>query len=289
MRLIHLEKTSLNKDWSKQFVDEENYDVLYNEDVTIYKPDGQPLLCLLKKSLNKEKVADAWKILKDLNPVTENRSTASGIEAVPRKKLNGELSKVTRVPKGWEVISGIVGYFERTPRIPYCHACAWNLQNPEKFSVLLPMVQEVNSLFEKHIPDRYAVQKSYVDKTASDFVIPGTVFTTLTINKNFRTACHIDAGDLEAGFSCLSVIRKGKYKGGDLVLPNWRIAVQLDTFDLVMFDAHEYHGNTQIIPLTPDATRCSLVYYYREKMVHCKTAKEELEFAKNKKFGEPLK
>lgn len=84
------------------------------------------------------------------------------------------------------------------------------------------------------------------------------------------------------------VIREGQWSGGHLVLPNWRIAVKLDNRDLIMFDAHEFHGNTQIVQLSKKATRCSLVCYYREKMYLCKGADEELQQAKNRKPGQPI-
>jgi len=230
------------------FVDDSDYDVLYDEDVYVEKPDGSPLLCLRKKALSSENTIQAWSVLKDLNLISRNRGVASGRE---NKEING----VHQSAKGWEVCSGIIGYFERTVRMPFCRACAWNLKHPDKFEKLLPMVREVNDLFKQSVPERHRIQSLHVDKTTKDFVIPGTVFTTLTVNKNFRTACHKDAGDLEDGFSCLSVIRKGVYKGGNLVLPAWRIAVKLDTYDVVMFDAHEFHGNTQIVPITKDAER----------------------------------
>lgn len=288
MKRIKLDQQPQNKDWSMQFVDDNHYDVVFDEDVTIWKPNGQPLMVLLKNALSRESVSTAWSVLKGFNPVTENRGTASGTEAVKRTKINGEKSQTTRVPKGWEVGSGIIGFFERIPRFPYTHACAWNQNNPEKFSSLFPMVSEVSKLFQTHIPDRHRVQQGFVDRTCKDYVIPDSVFTTLTVNKNFRTACHKDVGDLTEGFSCMSIIRQGKYRGGRLVLPDWKIAAELDTFDVIMFDAHEFHGNTQIVPLTKDAIRCSVVYYYREKMVHSLPPAQELEWAKNRKPGEPL-
>lgn len=271
-------------DWSMQFVDETNFDVLYNEDVTISKPDGSPLLVLLKKSLSERAVQQAWSILKDVNLKSRNRGVAAGRE----NEIQSKTGKTIESPKGWDVTSGIIGYFERTVRMPFCRSCAWNQKYPEKFAKLLPMIKEVDERFERNVPERYAVQKEYALKTSPDFVIPGTVFTTLTVNKTFRTACHKDAGDLEKGFSCLSVIRKGHYRGGHLVLPAWRIAVELDTYDLVLFDAHEFHGNTQIVPISNGAVRCSIVYYYREGILKCKSALAELEYAKNRKLGDSL-
>ena len=42
---------------------------------------------------------------------------------------------------------------------------------------------------------------SDVAKIDPKFLVPGTVFTTLTINKNFRTAAHFDAGDGSSTFT----------------------------------------------------------------------------------------
>lgn len=150
------------------------------------------------------------------------------------------------------------------------------------------MVQDVSALFKDSVPDRYAVQEDWVRRSQNAFIIPETVFSTLTLNKNFRTFCHKDAGDLEDGFSCLSVIRQGKYIGGNLVLPEWKIAAELDTCDVVFFQAHEWHGNTEIEKITRNAVRCSLVYYYREKIIQCEAPETELDRAKNRTLGEKL-
>lgn len=289
MRTIELKPNPTPKDWSMQFVDDTDYDELFNEDVDVYRADGTPLLFLRKNILSKPAISKAWSVLSKMKISPSNmRGLAGGrpIEAWIRD--DGKPTDLMRVARGWEVNSWIVGYFERSVRMPYCRSCAWNLANPEKFKKLFPMVKEVDALFKEIIPDRYENQRKFAEKTSKDFLIPGTVFTTLTLNKTFRTACHKDAGDLESGFSCLSVIRQGMFKGGNLVLPEWRIAVKLDTYDLVMFDAHEFHGNTQIIPLSPDAQRFSIVYYYREAMAKCGTAKEELNYASNRKLGDPL-
>lgn len=288
MRIIELKEPSLNKDWSSQFMDSKHYDTLLDENVAVFKPDGQPLLILLKNALDPQKVANAWRVLKKFNSKTGNRAIATGIEAEPKKKLDGTLSGVREVPKSWKVISGLLGSFERNIRMPYAHHCNWNRENPKAFEAVFPMLEQCSSLFKYHVPERYAVQKSYVDRTHPEWVIPNTVYTTLTVNKNFRTAAHQDVGDLATGFSNMLVIRDGLFSGGNLVLPNWRIAAKLDNCDFIMFDAHEFHGNTQIVPLSKGATRCSIVCYYREKMALCKGPEEELLQAKNRKPGQSI-
>ena len=59
----------------------------------------------------------------------------------------------------------------------------------------------------------------------------------------------------------------------------------MDSFDTIIFDPHELHGNTPLIKLSEDAVRCSVVYYFREKIQFCKSAEEELETVKNRKPG----
>ena len=91
---------------------------------------------------------------------------------------------------------------------------------------------------------------------------------------------HTDKGDLDEGFSCLAVWRRGEYTGGHLALPEWRIAVDMQDRDVLLMDAHQWHGNTALNLLSPDAERISLVLYYRTRMRECRTAHEESEEGK---------
>lgn len=287
MRQLRL-TTRTHIDWGKAFVDESNYDELLTESCAVYKPDGSLLAILLKDIIPTEINARAWAVLKNYKSKTDARGVATGIKSGGRKKLDGTISNVSKVPKGWEVISGVLGFFERTVRYPYGHACTWNAENPVGWDELQPLFKLVNKLFAEHVPDRWLAQCDVADRCHRAWVIPGTVFSTITINKNFRTACHVDAGDLPEGFSCLSVIREGTFTGGHLVLPDFRVAAELKTGDLILFDPHEFHGNCQIVPLSKGAQRCSLVYYMREKIQYCLSPEEELLFAKNRKEGTPL-
>lgn len=280
-----------DRDWSRVFMDESNYDVLYDEDVCLKKENGEPLLVLLKNTFHPEVAGLAWQALKKINLKSRNRGTAAGrageVFEGETKDGKARTGKTLQSAKGWDVVSGIVGYFERTVRMPWCRACSWNKRYPEEFEKLGPILRACSGFFQKYVPDRYAIQNRFCEKTHKDFVIPGTVYTTLTVNKTFRTAAHLDVGDLAEGFSNMFVIKQGSIKGGHLVLPNYRIAVKLDNLDLVMFDAHEWHGNTQIVK-GKDGVRCSVVCYYRTKMADCSSFKEEFKRVKNRKRGDSL-
>lgn len=166
------------------------------------------------------------------------------------------------------VCSGIAGFFDRYPRLPYGRSCAYNERNPELFQKAFPYLHKLDKFFSELLPVRYAAQREAGKKLDPKFLVDGTVFTTITVNKNFRTAAHRDAGDLSTGYSNLGVVTNGKdYKGGYLVLPQFRVAVNIRPGDVLLINNHEgIHGNTEIIG-DEGFERCSLVCYFREAML----------------------
>ena len=167
------------------------------------------------------------------------------------------------------VFSGIAGWFDRYPRIPYGRATAYTQNHFDKFKLSFPFLQTLDRGFAELLPNRHAAQRAAADKIDPAFLVPQTVFTTVTVNKTFRTASHRDAGDFSAGLSNLLVLsNNGNYSGGYLILPEVRIAVNVRPGDLLLINNHEYiHGNTPIVTHDEVAERISLVCYLREKML----------------------
>lgn len=178
------------------------------------------------------------------------------------------------------VYSGVAGWYDRYPRIPYGRATAYTEKNPELFALSYPFLQSLNRGFKELLPWRWNNQKRAADKLDPRFLVPETVFTTITVNKTFRTAAHRDAGDLDSGLSNLLVVGTGEYTGGYLVFPEYRIAVNVRPGDLLLVNNHEIiHGNTPIVLNNPDDEsneRISLVCYFREKMLELKSYDYEL-------------
>jgi hypothetical protein len=166
------------------------------------------------------------------------------------------------------VFSGIAGYFDRYPRIPYGRATSYTQNNPEVFKKSFPYLEKLNAEFAKLLPERWGRQRAAANKLDPRFLIGNTVFTTLTVNRNFRTAAHRDAGDLSVGFSNLGVVANTKdYEGGYLILPEFRVAVNIRPGDLLLINNHEgIHGNTPIVG-GDDVERISIVAYFREAML----------------------
>lgn len=174
--------------------------------------------------------------------------------------------------------SGIAGFYGRYPRIPYGRATSYVDHNREKFEKSYPFARKLDKTFAELLPVRYGRQKVFADRLDNRFLIgEDTTFTTITVNtttkdRNARMACHRDQGSLVPGFSNLTVISDGKrnWKGGYLVCPEVRVAINVRPGDLLLVDnMRVIHGNTPIE--APDSgeddlMRMSLVYYFREDM-----------------------
>ena len=171
------------------------------------------------------------------------------------------------------VMSGIAGYFDRYPRIPYGRATAYTENNYDTFSKCYPYLHKLNDQFRELIPNRWKAQNAEANKLDPRFRIDGTVFTTLTVNHNWRTACHRDAGDLTTGFSNICGVTgpEGKgWRGGQFILPEYRIAINLQPGDMLLVNNHEgIHGNDELIG--DDNDRMTIVAYFREKMLDLKS------------------
>lgn len=205
------------------------------------------------------------------------------LSAEDRKKAAEFVSNtlISKTTYANSVFSGIAGSFDRYPRIPYLRHTSYTKTNYDVYKKSFPFLQKLSKGFEELLPRRFNYQKSFCDKIDSEYVVPGTVFTTLTVNKTFRTAAHLDAGDLGNGFSNLSVVTNGiaDYTGGLLVLPEYRIAINIRPGDLLLIANHTaIHGNTPI-HVEEGGERISIVAYFREGMIEggCKEY-EDLRF-----------
>lgn len=251
--------------------------------VRLLRPDGSTLAVYLPGVLA-ETLADAWPVLSSIRIMTDNRGKASGTE----REQRGD-QKRTRTRR---VISSIVGAVDPGPavsraagRLPVCRLTAWTGKHLPEWQELHPVFERINTELATHVPERWRTQAQAAQATHPDWLIPGTVFTTVTVNNTYSTGVHQDAGDLPEGFSTLAVARRGDYRGGHLVLPRYRVAFDLRDGDLLLFDAHEWHGNTEMWcphqaeplarPCPHGCERISLVTYFRTKVQQCESAEAE--------------
>ena len=214
---------------------------------------------------------NVWVISRFRNKFNFDEWVDSIIPMTPAQRAESTketMKMISETSYGNPVDSGIAGWFDRYPRIPFGRATTYTRDNFEKFKMAYPFLQHLSRGFETLLPTRYSAQKAATDKIDPRFVIPETPFTTVTVNKTFRTAAHRDAGDFSDGLSnLLTLSNDGRYTGGYLIFPEIRIAVNVRPGDLLLVNNHEViHGNTPIV-CEEGSERVSLVVYLRENML----------------------
>ena len=255
-KLEHVLNTKLKRDKIKTIID-------YDADV--YTKDGALLLKFRKNKLKKNNVDDFYENAIDFaKTTTGNRGSVTG-------------SKNNNIYQNKRVMSNILGYFDNlspSQKILLknkgkklsitARETRFNMDHPEKFKKLLPLIKEIDKYYEKYIPDKYEKQRKKANQTP--FKITGTSFTTITTNVNFQTTVHTDKGDDIEGFGNLSVCEHGKYKGGETCIPQYGIGIDVRSGDILYMDVHQPHGNLPIILESPDAIRLSIVCYLRTRV-----------------------
>ena len=308
------------------FTDKEA-DEIFDENVDVFCKDAatgeKRLLARFRKNLlPADLVKTGWEAYYQTAAASRNRGAAAGpikpdsnywkkrkpVEInkwSARYEQDGKLSK-RRVNNN--VFSSVLGYFEQTPFMGLpCRLTSYTQKYFQQYKHGLPFIQAIDAAFKKLIPDKHAKQLAAAKQQPS-YQVDGTAFSSITINRNFRTALHMDDGDFRDGFGNLSVIERGQYTGGATIFPRYKIGFNVRTGDFLAMDVHEWHCNTEMVESEADKkvnkalpkihndsvetgtmggekpfTRISFVCYLREKLRGCKP-KETKAYYKRIKF-----
>lgn len=262
-----------------------DYNMVLTGPARVFGPGGQ-LLCVYLPGVLSTVMDQAWDVLSSIRYITDNRGKASG---TPREVRGDQKRTRTR-----RIISSTIGAVDPGPsqtrsagRTGACRLTAWTAKHLDQWAELTPVFDAIAQWYEGAVPERYAAQRNWALGVHPDWQIGHTPFTTVTVNNSYSTGVHQDAGDLKEGFSTLAVARRGDYTGGHLVLPEYRVAVDMQHGDLLLFDPHEWHGNTAMRcghdpdlgdlarPCPNGCERISLVAYARTKVAGCESAGAE--------------
>jgi hypothetical protein len=266
---------------------------IYKNDIDIYTTDGKLLLKFRKNVLSEKDCSVLYNNLKGVATLGATRPSASGIPLNGKKyktiksKSTGKMLRVLTT----KAKSGIAGYYDTTSNFGYtrsknlknksnvkCRQTAFNSKHIKKYKECLPVFQKIDKIYKKLVPKYYKIQKDAISKINKKYIIEDTIFTTVTVNNNFRTALHKDGGDLKDGFGNLVICSDGEYKGGYTMFPQYGIGVDCRNGDFLAMNVHEWHCNSK---MTGSGTRISYVFYLREKMIRsCPNSKSKI---KNKK------
>ena len=249
---------------------------------------------ILKEKYDKLSLEDILQIYQDLDFKIKNNCKDNKEDLILDliKKQNG----VSKMKVNNQVASNPIGFYEQNKNLGTdlpCRLTHFTRTNFDKYNNGLPFLQKIDSLFEKLIPESHKKQLNRANEKPH-LKIPGTSFSTVTINRNFRTALHRDAGDFKDGFGNLTVIEQGKYHGGYTVFPQFGVGINLRNNDFCAMDVHQWHANTALHETEEDKlyndtiksdfkdnpavgtaglyqkyTRISFVCYLREKIINC--------------------
>ena len=164
-----------------------------------------------------------------------------------------------------QVASNPIGFYVRVSSAGFTMSFNFiSRANFEKYNDGLPFIQHIDKLFQKLTFEVHNKQLTRAD-TKPHLKIPETAFSTVTINRNFRTAMHRDAGDFRDGFGNLTVIERGKYHGGYTIFPQYGVGIDLRNNDFVAMDVHQWHCNTPMYETEEDkAFNATLDYAFKD-------------------------
>ena len=302
-----LEGNWIDESFLKHPVVKENMDVYYKDE----NGEEHLLLKFRKNCISNSLVKTGWDSYKDLAKPSRGRGASAGpIDTKSQYWNKRVLTDTNKWSTGYmikdgtekskmkvnnQVASNPIGFYEESKnfcKLP-CRLTHFTRTNYDNYQNGLPFIQRINQMFQKLIPESHQKQLEQADKKPH-LKIPETCFSTITINRNFRTALHRDAGDYKDGFGNLTVIERGKYHGGYTVFPQFGIGVDVRSNDFVAMDVHQWHSNTAIYETKEDKefneqmepafkdnpqvgtvgiyekyTRLTFVCYLREKIVKC--------------------
>lgn len=293
---------------------DKDIDTLIKEDTDIYGLDPatgeKKLLAKFRKNVfSKDAIRQGWEAFCQTAAPSRNRGAAAGPiqlkSAYWKKRKPTEITrwsakyvqdgKVSKMRVNNNVFSSVLGFFETTPFMGLpCRLTSYTQRYFKQYKHGIPFIQSIGNVFKQLVPDAH--NRQYKRASSKKFYqIPGTPFSSVTINRNFRTALHMDDGDFREGFGNLSVIERGWYQGGYTMFPRYKVGFDLRTGDFIAMDVHEWHCNTEMTESKEDAeknkklgrihmddlttgtlgsekrfTRISFVCYLREKLVNCK-------------------
>jgi len=166
--------------------------------------------------------------------------------------------------------SNVLGAIDRGCRFPYGRLSGTTVKFYDSFSLYQPIYFAACEGFRQTFPLTWQSVRDVISRVSEPaYNLFGTAFTSITLNFNFRTAYHVDKNNLKGALAVLTALTRGNYEGHYLVFPELRLAFDLRDGDFIAGDTQTLlHGNTEMVKMSEDAERISLVFYSRENMIY---------------------
>jgi hypothetical protein len=303
------------KSHNGKYLGDEYIKTIVDYDCDCYNEKGDLLFSFRRKVI--KNVENAWENFKDVALKTSNVRGSSagpidvnslyfkekikdesliqknGFESLYSRKEGG----VSKVRYSNLVYSTALGNFDVMKRFGKESPCRMTDLTKRYYDRLvggIPFLNECADWYKTLNRERYDEQYK-ASTSCGDWNIGETPFSTITINRNFRTGLHKDKGDF-GGWAVLSALEDGKYRGGYFMIPKYGVGIDLREGDVLVADVHQYHCNSPFYTTKEDDeynlenckrykdvqetsvlgseykwSRVSFVCYLRAKMNECST------------------
>lgn len=285
IRILHLKRVKSFKEAQKMEttkITSNDYSLVVDADADGYDSATGALLFRFRKGeMPKEVLMAGVDNYKHSIAISNNRGNAAGGTKI-RMNPDGTPSNIMMAD---DTESGNVGFLNGGGLQPYCRMTAFGRTEFEKLQLGRPFVEYVDKKYKELCPSQHAAQLKTANETNANYVLWDTAFSTITVNKNFRTAVHQDGGDHPDGFGNLFVYREGDWKKGYFTLPEWGVGIDMQNQDILFVDVHRFHGNEEFEGFDPNKgdLRISFVLYYRTGLRTCKSPSDQVKELKHKK------
>tara|TARA_R110002167_G_scaffold318797_1_gene524472 strand:+ start:1686 stop:2519 length:834 start_codon:yes stop_codon:yes gene_type:complete len=170
--------------------------------------------------------------------------------------------------------------FGALPRVAmrndFCRFSSKTSEEKQNTNKLFTFQETLCGIYKKHLPELYEYDLQQARKTVNDdYRLIDTPYTTANINVNHAIKYHKDSGNIKESYSNVLILKE-HCTGGELVLPEYRIALEQSDGALCIFSGQkEIHGVMPIKPYKKNYYRASIVYYTLAQLEHCYPYKEE--------------
>jgi len=238
------------------------------EDTKLITKDGTVCALLLCNVIPIPLHKLAYELWRTVHELPDNRATAVGTASLFRRNSDGTLGTrrgviedVKKILRDRNTAYGLIGYVDATPDRS-CHRTPLTKDHPEMLVGNERLIKLVDELYKFYLEPFYAKQLAEIEKVPL-WRLWQTVFSTIYLARNFRTAYHFDRGNLKGVMTALMPM--GNFSGGELVFPRWRLSIGFKPGDLLFFNSAEIlHGN-----LPFEGERLSAAFYCESRIANC--------------------
>jgi len=192
--------------------------------------------------------------------------------------LSTKYVETYRTNKALPTKSSVFGALPRIAvRNDFCRFSNKTFEEKENMKKLMSFQKILCEVYKEHLPSLFEKDIEFVRKNIDDdYRLVDTPYTTVNINVNHAIKHHKDNGNIKGSYSNVLILKENCL-GGELVLPEYRIALEQSDGALCIFRGQEeIHGVMPLTPLNKEFYRASIVYYTMAQLKHCYPYKEEV-------------